>query len=170
MALHYGLSEFLRWLDLSGISALKKEQRQKWKDGEATPGKRMDTLHLYAASILLDTLWQVPFEVVFIRLSLQYYRDQAAQLNPENNFSGQWRLRRYSAYAKVIGIRPESDPYTSLYDCVAKMIREEGWRVFYRGYWLTVLSRFSWMLFTMSFRLFKRQTESASDGGAATTS
>ncbi|KAK7458149.1 hypothetical protein VKT23_010057 [Stygiomarasmius scandens] len=53
-------------------------------------------------------------------------------------------LQTYSDEA-VVQLRCDTDlkasPYTSLYDCFIRMRQEEkdGWKVFYRGYWITLL-------------------------------
>ncbi|KAK7461968.1 hypothetical protein VKT23_008400 [Stygiomarasmius scandens] len=170
----FGVARFLVWLDVSGISAWADERQKDAKEGHEEPtlrfGPQLSTLHLYVASTLLDALLKIPLEVLFIRLSLQRYQEQPTRSEAsesENTSPSQLGLRRYSAYAKVIGIRTDTNPYTSLYDCIVKMKQEEGWGVFFRGYWLSVLTSFSWVFFMMVPRLFGSRS---GDGAGASDS
>ncbi|THV01011.1 mitochondrial carrier [Dendrothele bispora CBS 962.96] len=146
----FSLFLLVRWLNIDGTMSSDSS-------GEEDKEMRvfqMNRLHLYAASIILRNLTRIPLDVVSTRLMLQRYRDGSTQSSlPEGEEpnASQLGLRKYSAYAKVIGVRSQSNPYTSLYDCIIKMKREEGWKVFYRGFWLSVLSSFSWIFIVTVF-------------------
>ncbi|KAF5367202.1 hypothetical protein D9758_003921 [Tetrapyrgos nigripes] len=84
----------------------------------------------YAIRIALYKFIDIPLEVISIRLLLRRHGvdDNGTTGGNPSEVAG---LRKYPAHAYVIGSR--QGPYTSLYDCVVKMVREEGWMVFYRG-------------------------------------
>jgi len=39
----------------------------------------------------------------------------------------------------VFSLRSEGDPYIGLVDCAKRIVDEEGWKVLYRAWWMTLL-------------------------------
>ena len=39
-----------------------------------------------------------------------------------------------------VRFRDERDPYTNVIDCVNRIVTEEGWQTFFRGWWISVLT------------------------------
>ncbi|KAJ7754304.1 mitochondrial carrier domain-containing protein [Mycena maculata] len=83
-------------------------------------------------TVVFGTALLTPLQVMFTRLTLQRRGETpdapaVADAPP--------------AYAEdVLDVRTQQAPYTSLFDCARQIVREEGWRVLYRAWWLTALS------------------------------
>lgn len=94
---------------------------------------------------ILSTLWVYPPEVMLVRLRLQRNHDTMVEgespgmLSTEADQAAKLGLKEYSETLDVMGFRDEFDPYTSLPNCFGRMKREEGLKVFYRGYWIIVV-------------------------------
>jgi len=105
----------------------------------------LDFTLLYG-SILVITLLLCPLEVIIIRLALQKYRTthyhapSASELlsisddeHESGGLQGQEGLR-FLGSEDVVNLRGEIEPYKGLVDCARKIVREEGWNMFWRGW------------------------------------
>ncbi|KAJ6623652.1 mitochondrial carrier domain-containing protein [Mycena sp. CBHHK59/15] len=98
----------------------------------ARPHLHLSTLPLLSAALpitLLAAALLTPLQVMATRLMLQRHGaapDAEADTPP--------------AYADVMEFRGTQEaPYTGLLDCGRQIVREEGWRVLFRAYWITLL-------------------------------
>ncbi|KAH8827216.1 hypothetical protein DL96DRAFT_1465374 [Flagelloscypha sp. PMI_526] len=95
------------------------------------------------------TVMLVPLEVIFVRLAIQ--RHQGQQTSYEYVIPGVEEFdddgEEPPTYAQgsddVVELRTELQPYNSFIDCVKSMYWEEGWRVFTRAAWATILTGLS---------------------------
>jgi len=104
-------------------------------------------LFLLFGSILVITIFLCPLELIVVRLALQKYRTthyhspSASVLltisDDEHEIGGlQGREGiQFLGSEDVINLRGEIEPYGGLVDCAKKIVSEEGWNVFWRG-WL----------------------------------
>ncbi|KAK7462929.1 hypothetical protein VKT23_007509 [Stygiomarasmius scandens] len=104
---------------------------------------------MLAANIItfvLTSLLNVPLGTMMLRLGLQRVHDEKdfveGQPMTEAEQGTRLEVQEYCLETNVLGQRDELDPYKSLYDCFLRMKQEEGWKVFYRGYWLAALQMF----------------------------
>ncbi|KAF5334133.1 hypothetical protein D9758_018616 [Tetrapyrgos nigripes] len=105
---------------------------------------------VYAAVIIIAALVTCPLQVVLIRLSLQRNHGTSGAVESRDEVVSEPRteaeqavkleLKEYSQDVDVIELRDKFNPYTSLYNCFVHMKREEGVKVFYWAYWVTLLS------------------------------
>ncbi|KAF9241275.1 mitochondrial carrier [Melanogaster broomeanus] len=127
---NFGLGTFKQWLvpELAKPRFPSKEEISVIK------------LAIYFIVAVASTIILTPLQVISVRLAIQ--RNHAA---PEFNSISQEEdgdaeeVTEYSgAEEDVIGLRTEREPYTGLVDCAKRIIDEEGWRVLYRAWWLTL--------------------------------
>ncbi|KAI0818903.1 hypothetical protein BC629DRAFT_684953 [Irpex lacteus] len=95
------------------------------------------------ALLLLGTVLVCPLEVAATKLAIQ--RNHAGLeysslvIEEENRVSGD-----YGDYSpleeEVVRLRHGGDPYVGLWDCLNKVIVEEGWTALFRAWWFTALS------------------------------
>ncbi|KAF7321604.1 hypothetical protein MKEN_00681500 [Mycena kentingensis (nom. inval.)] len=95
----------------------------------------------YLVVVLLSTAVLTPLEVVTVRLAIQRNQSSAEYNSVSQEVEGDAEdLPEYAgAEEDVIGLRTEGEAYTGLVDCVKTIIHEEGFRVLYRAWWVTVL-------------------------------
>ncbi|KAF5331453.1 hypothetical protein D9758_016340 [Tetrapyrgos nigripes] len=108
---------------------------------------------VYAAVVVVAALVTCPLQVLFVRLTLQRNHGtsgsgdgnaaEVSEPRTEVEQAARLELKEYSKDVDVIGLRDEFDPYTSLFNCFVRMKREEGVKVFYRAYWVILLSAVS---------------------------
>lgn len=105
-------------------------------------------LILLSLSVLLITLILCPLETIVTRLALQKYRSKYFRSPPvtvlplqfwddviEDQVLRGQTGRLFLGDEDVITLRDETDPYEGMVDCARKIVKEEGWDVFWRG-WL----------------------------------
>ncbi|KAF5341432.1 hypothetical protein D9758_014747 [Tetrapyrgos nigripes] len=104
---------------------------------------------VYVAVIVVTALVTCPLQVLLIRLTLQRnhgpcvegeYVDAVSGPRMEVEQVAKLELKEYSKDVEAIGLRNEDDLYTSLHNCFIHMKQEEGIKVFYQAYWVTLLS------------------------------
>ncbi|KAF9468021.1 hypothetical protein BDZ94DRAFT_1318136 [Collybia nuda] len=101
---------------------------------------------------LFSTIILAPLDVVVTRLAIQHnhgpptavaasvFLDVEAQ-DLEKKGSETAKLETETdQVTPVVQLRKE--PYLGLYDCIKKIIHEEGWQALYRGWWVTALGNF----------------------------
>ncbi|KNZ81337.1 hypothetical protein J132_02027 [Termitomyces sp. J132] len=97
---------------------------------------------VYVILIILETSIVVPLQIISTRLALQ--RNHASQTHSQDGTNGiESVLPVYSAEEDVIGLRDENDPYTSFFDCLKRMISEEGVATLFRAWWITFIPVFA---------------------------
>ncbi|THU83233.1 hypothetical protein K435DRAFT_831519 [Dendrothele bispora CBS 962.96] len=112
------------------------------------------SISLGAVIMLFSSALISPLQVMAMRLTLQ--RNHGKKIKEESDGQPQTQdeqaakleLKAYSLDVDVMGFRDELDPYTSLYNCFIRVKQEEGWRVFYRAFWVTVLLQIGVVLTT----------------------
>ncbi|PPQ82155.1 hypothetical protein CVT24_012556 [Panaeolus cyanescens] len=92
-----------------------------------------------------------PLEVVLVRLSLQRTLEPVSQpasagedpSNAQSQVSESATVNEGDQVMEenVIETHSDDDPYTGLYDCLKRIVKEEDWSALYRGWWATVLFR-----------------------------
>ncbi|KAJ7579103.1 hypothetical protein C8J56DRAFT_336610 [Mycena floridula] len=90
-------------------------------------------LIIYLAVAALSTLILTPLEVIIARLSVQRNADD--QDSPEMDETAEY----FAVTEDVIELNDEEDPYLGLFDCARRIVNEEGIRVLYRAWWITLL-------------------------------
>ncbi|KAK0223289.1 hypothetical protein IW262DRAFT_1295108 [Armillaria fumosa] len=87
----------------------------------------------------LGTAVLTPLEVITTRLALQ--RNHGPGHVPlEEDTAGSAKVSEPSPSDEiVIRLRDEDKPYPNLLDCATTIVQEEGWRVLYRGWFITFL-------------------------------
>ena len=87
----------------------------------------------------LSTVVLCPLEVIATRLSLQRNHPTSATFETVPQDEAEPELQ-YAGSEDVIGLRNEFDPYMGFTDAAKRMVDEEGWKVLYRGWWVTLLA------------------------------
>nr|GAT45257.1 predicted protein [Mycena chlorophos] len=78
--------------------------------------------------VISGTIFLTPLHVMRTKLTLQR-QGEAEPLPADGALPGD----------EVIAFRTEEAPYTGLVDCGRSVLREEGWKVLFRGWWITAL-------------------------------
>jgi len=92
-------------------------------------------LSLYILLVFVTTVIIAPLEVISARLSIQRnhvsvdLEDESPA--PDAPYAG--------VEEDVIGLRSEDDPYLGFTDCLRRIIKEEGYKVLFRAWWLVTI-------------------------------
>ncbi|KAJ7608166.1 mitochondrial carrier domain-containing protein [Roridomyces roridus] len=80
--------------------------------------------------VLGATIFLTPLRMIFTRLTLQRADAAVEDAGVQDEVYGE----------PVVELRGVDEaPYTGLVDCAKQIVREEGWRVLFRAWWVTVL-------------------------------
>ncbi|PBL03548.1 hypothetical protein ARMGADRAFT_1056679 [Armillaria gallica] len=85
----------------------------------------------------LGTAVLTPLEVITTRLALQ--RNHGSRDVSLEDTGGAKVLEPSASDDVVVRLRNEDEPYPNLLDCAKTIVQEEGWRVLYRGWFITFL-------------------------------
>ncbi|KAK1231024.1 hypothetical protein PQX77_005864 [Marasmius sp. AFHP31] len=105
-------------------------------------GKELFQYLLFAG---VFALVQTPLQVAIVRLSLQRYHDTEPRGGDDRSGRGRVSkereagIQRYSNEDVITLKDTNRFPYTGLFDCVNKIINEEGWKTLMKSGWLTFL-------------------------------
>ncbi|KAG6827887.1 hypothetical protein H0H92_010096 [Tricholoma furcatifolium] len=95
---------------------------------------------VFTLLIILVTSLLVPLEIIATRLAIQRNHDSQPQVNlGEENVATTPEVPVYSSEEEVIGLRDESDPYTSFRDCLKRIVAEEGRSTLFRAWWISFI-------------------------------
>ncbi|KAJ7579105.1 hypothetical protein C8J56DRAFT_336654 [Mycena floridula] len=87
-------------------------------------------------AMVITTIVLPPLEVLLAKLATQRY-PTVEEITEDPHFT--LAVRYADDGLETIEIRQDQPPYTGFIDCFKTVIKEEGWRTLYRGWWVTLI-------------------------------